>query len=85
MVRRAVIWHSEAMQNAFALVPLLTALLIVAGGLIAFVGLRRAPEGSEDNEGFHYLHDEEGFCYRVADEPLRARLLMSHTPHGGAI
>jgi hypothetical protein len=73
------------MQTALALLPLVTALLVVAGGLIAFVGMHRAPEGSEDSEGFHYLHDEEGFRYLPTEEKLPARLMISRTPHGSAI
>lgn len=47
-------WQSMTMQLIQALLSLAVPVMFGLGTVITIVALRRAPEGSEDNEGFHY-------------------------------
>ena len=40
------------MSTTFAYLLIIATLIMVAGGVIAFVAMRNAPEGFEDEEGF---------------------------------
>ena len=44
------------MQMLHALLTFLTPVIFGVGTVITIVALRRAPEGNEDSEGFHYRH-----------------------------
>jgi hypothetical protein len=75
MVTTRRFWHSLAMQSALPLLLILAGFILAVGTVVMIVALRRAPEGYEDENGFQFLADEEGFQYRpTADKPLAAHL-----------
>lgn len=56
MARAAGTAHSRSMQTIQTLLTLVPSVIFGVGTIVTIVALRRAPEGSEDSEGFHYRH-----------------------------
>lgn len=56
------------MQTALLFVLLPFAVLVVAGGLMAFGALRSAPKGFQDAEGFHFGEEPQPVRVPAATE-----------------
>lgn len=52
MVLTPGVWQSELMHPALTFVAMIAALIPVAGSLIVYFGMRQAPEGFENEDGF---------------------------------
>ena len=56
MAAASRLWQSLLMQTLHALLAIVPSVIFGVGTIITIVALRRAPEGLEDAEGFHYRH-----------------------------
>lgn len=61
------------MNSALTLFWIVTGLSFAVGTVLTLVGLHRAPEGLEDEQGFRYLHGAD--AQEIADD---------HVHHGDA-
>lgn len=74
-------WQSMTMQLIQALLSLAVPVMFGLGTVITIVALRRAPEGTEDHEGFHYRHAFQ--VPRPAPAPARRSTVDTMPPMGG--
>lgn len=56
MVESSDFWHPEGMDIVLSLLWFLPSVVFGAGTIVTLLFIRRAPVGTEDEEGFHYVH-----------------------------
>ncbi len=54
MVESSGIWHSLVMDALLSLLWYLPSVLFGIGTVVTLLAVRRAPAGTEDEDGFHY-------------------------------
>lgn len=56
MVESSDFWHSQAMDAVLSLLWFLPSVVFGVGTIATLLLVRRAPVGTEDEDGFHYVH-----------------------------
>ena len=72
MAERRDLWQSKRMDAVRTILWSLPSIIFGLGTVITIVALRRAPDGSEDEEGFQYLRSSHTPLPPQAREPADA-------------
>lgn len=59
MAEEDALWHYQHMINAYFWISGIVLLAVSIGGVMAYFGIRTAPDGYEDSEGFHVVSARE--------------------------
>lgn len=55
IVPRLGLWHNGPMSTALLLISSITVIAVIVGGIVAYLGVRSAPDGYEGASGFNAI------------------------------